>query len=214
MRALIGCEYSATVRDAFRAAGHDAWSCDTLPTEGDPKYHYQGNVLDIIDDDWDMMIAHPPCRCLTIAGAASYNDEGRAQAREEAIIFFERLQNARIPRIAIENPIPFLSVQARIGKYNQYVNPFDFGVPVRKRVCLWLKNLPELQSTNVVQVKPDKVYIRKSGVKKGEKYNTYYHQGRSSKERARFFPCIADAMVDQWSVQNLIKFDAERLDET
>ena len=197
MKVLIACEYSGTVRDAFIERGHEAVSCDILPTER-PGAHHQGNVLDILSDGWDLMIAHPPCTFLTIAGAAYYKDAGRAEKREEAVEFFKALQAAPIPKIAIENPIPFLSVQGQIGKYQQYVNPFDFGVPIRKRVCLWLKNLPLLKPTDPVEVKPNKEYVRKSGPKKGQIYKTYYHQGKSAKERARFFHCIAGAMAEQW----------------
>lgn len=173
-------------------------SCDFLDTEA-PGPHHKGDVLGILGDGWDLMVAHPPCTYLTIAGAAYYNAAGRAEKREEAVAFFKALQAAPIPQIGIENPIPFLSVQKEIGKYQQYVNPFDFGVPIRKRVCLWLKNLPLLQPTNPVPVEPNKVYVRKSGSKKGQTYKTYFHQGKSAKERARFFPCIANAMAEQWA---------------
>lgn len=197
MKVLIACEFSGIVRDAFINKGHDAMSCDLLPTEL-PGPHYQGDVLDILEDRWDMMIAHPPCTYLTIAGASNYNDDGRKNCRDQAIKFFLTLENAAIPKIAIENPVPFKSVQNKIGKYHQIINPFDFGEPIRKRICLWLKNLPPLFSTLYTPVTPDKVYIRKSGGRSGEKYNTYYYQGKSAKERSRFFLCIADAMADQW----------------
>ena len=198
MKILIACEYSAVVRDAFRAKGHDARSCDILPTEGDPRYHIQGDVLEILNDGWDMMIAHPDCSKLTIAGAAYYNKPGRKEEREDAIVFFQSLQSADIEKIAIENPIPFKSVQDRVGKYNQYVNPFDFGTPERKRICLWLKNLPLLQPTEIVEAPIKKTYIRKTGKKAGQPYHTYYHQGKAAKERARFFPNVAEAMAEQW----------------
>ena len=198
MKILVACEYSAIVRDAFRSKGHDAWSCDILPTEGDPRWHIQGDVLDVLGNGWDMMIAHPPCTYLTIAGASKYKDADRVVLRDSAVSFFIRLQNAPIDKIAIENPIPFNCVQDRIGKYDQYVNPFDFGVPERKRICLWLKGLPALKSTNIVNAPIKKTYIRKTGPKAGRPYHTYYHQGKSAKERARFFPCIAEAMAEQW----------------
>ena len=197
MRVLIGCEYSGTVRDAFADLGHDAWSCDILPSER-PGKHIIGDVSEVVGEGWDLMIAHPPCQFLTIAGAAYYQQPERKQRRDDAVAFFQMLQNAPIDKIAIENPIPFNCVQDRIGKYDQYVNPFDFGVPVRKRVCLWLKNLPLLEATERVEIKPLKSYVRKSGPKKGQLYHTYFHQGKSAKERARFFPCIAEAMANQW----------------
>lgn len=200
MRVLVACEYSATVRDAFRAQGHDAYSCDILPTEGDPRWHYQDDVFNVISRRWDMMIAHPPCTYLTIAGAAYYHSPGRKELRDEAVEFFKKLLSASIPKIAVENPIPFLSVQDQVGKYTQYVNPFDFGVPIRKRVCLWLRGLPPLLPSCPVIVKPNKEYMRKTGKKAGQMYKTYYHQGKSAKERARFFPCIAEAMAKQWGI--------------
>lgn len=203
MRVLVACEYSAVVRDAFRARGHHAYSCDLLPTEGDPNWHLQEDALKIAYwgiMKWDLMIAHPPCTYLTIAGASKYSAPGREELRNDAIEFFLKLQNAPIEKIAIENPIPFLSVQERVGKYDQYVNPFDFGTPERKRVCLWLKNLPPLAPTNPVPAPIKKSYVRKTGAKAGKLYHTYYHQGKSAKERARFWPCIANAMAEQWGV--------------
>lgn len=195
MKVLIACEYSGIVRDAFIQKGHSAVSCDILPTEA-PGPHIQGDVLQALHDGWDMMIAHPPCTYLTIAGAAYYKKN--ATKREDAIRFFEALQSAPIDKIAIENPIPFNSVQERIGKYDQYVNPFDFGTPERKRICLWLKNLPPLKPTNVVAAPIKKTYIRKTGPKAGKPYHTYYHQGKSAHERSRFFKSVAEAMADQW----------------
>lgn len=197
MKVLVACEYSGTVRDAFINHGYEAMSCDLRETESTGP-HYKGDVRDVLYDDWDLMIGHPDCTYLTIAGAASFNDPGRAEKREEAIKFFQLLQNAPIKHIALENPFMFKAALERVGKYDQYVNPFDFGVPERKRMALWLTNLPLLQPTDIVEVKPNKTYIRKSGPKAGQPYYTYYHQGKSAKERARFFPCIANAMADQW----------------
>lgn len=197
MRVLVACEYSATVRDAFAAKGHEAWSVDILPTEGDPKRHIQGDALEVAyGQQWDLMIAHPPCQYLTYAGAGNWNDEGRAEKREEAMVFFKALHDSPIPRVAIENPRGYASRVFR--RQDQEVNPFDFGIPIRKRVCLWLKGLPILQPTLRVPVEADKIYIRKTGARAGQPYRTYFHQGKSAKERARFFPCIADAMADQW----------------
>lgn len=201
MKVLVACEFSGTVRDAFIAKGHTAISIDLLPTESGTYNHIVGDVLDYINSGygWDLMIAHPPCTYLTIAGAAYKNQPERILQRQEAIQFFKALQAAPIPMIAIENPIPFKDVQEQVGKYDQYINPFDFGVPVRKRICLWLKNLPKLRPTHQVDVAPDKIYIRKTGKKAGQKYRTYYHQGKTAHERSRFFPCVAQAMAEQWS---------------
>lgn len=197
MKVLIACEFSGIVREAFRERGHDAWSCDLLPTE-QPGNHIQGNVLDILDDGWDMMIAHPPCTYLTRAGAAYYHDSARKAQREKAINFFMSLLNSPISKIAIENPRPFNDLIKATGRYQQVINPFEFGDPERKTICLWLRNLPPLFATEIIIVKPKKVYVRKSGPKKGQLYRAYYHNGKNAKERSRFFPGIAKAMAEQW----------------
>jgi hypothetical protein len=194
---LIACEYSATVRDAFRDRGFDAWSCDLLPTEGDPRWHIQGDALEAIyGQHWDCLIAHPPCTYLTYAGAAYWNKPGRAEQREDALTFFKAIYAAPVHHIAIENPRGYPSKAFR--RQDQEVNPFEFGNPVRKRVCLWLKNLPPLMPTEIVEAPPRVTYIRKSGTRAGQPYHGYFHQGKTAKERARFFPCIAAAMADQW----------------
>lgn len=198
MRVLVACEYSGTVRDAFLELGHEAMSCDLLPTES-PGPHYQGNVLDILDHGWDLMIAHPPCQFLSYAGNSKWNEPGRADKREEAMAFFMALYNAPIPRVAIENPRGHPCKAFR--KPDQEVNPFDFGTPIRKRICLWLRGLGPLFSTCVVPVEPDGFYIRKTGDRAGQPYYFYYHQSKSAKERARFFPSVAKAMAQQWAGQ-------------
>lgn len=197
MRVLVACEFSGVVRDAFLRRGHDAMSCDLLPSEVNGPHH-QGDVLDILNEDWDLMIAHPPCTYLTIAGAAYLNDSGRREKRDEATAFFKTLLDAPIDKIAIENPVPFKCVTADVGRYHQIINPFEFGEEHRKRICLWLKGLGPLFVTEIVTVEPRKIYIRKTGPKAGKSYKTYYHQGKSAKERARFFPGIAKAMAEQW----------------
>jgi hypothetical protein len=196
-RVLIACEYSATVRDAFLAKGHDAWSCDILPTDGDPSRHIQGDALEVAyRGGWDLMVGHPPCTYLTYAGAAYWNDPGRAAQREDAFALFMALYNAPIPMVALENPRGYPSQAFR--HQDQEINPFDFGNPQRKRICLWLKGLPTLAPTLRVPAPPKATYIRKSGPRAGKPYNAYFHNGRSAKERARFFPEIAEAMADQW----------------
>jgi hypothetical protein len=197
MRVLVACEYSATVRDAFRRQGHDAWSCDILPTEGDPRWHIEGDALEVAyGGPWDLIIGHPPCTYLTYAGAANWNDEGRAEKREAALSFFMALYNAPAPMVALENPRDYPSAAFR--KQDQEVNPFDFGVPIRKRVCLWLRGLPPLETMPPIDVAPAATYIRKTGARAGQPYRAYFHQGKTAKERARFFPCIAEAMATQW----------------
>lgn len=141
MKVLIGCEYSGILRDEFAARGHDAMSCDLLPTEK-PGKHYQGDVRDILNDGWDMMIAHPPCSHLAVSGAAWFEQKRKDGRQQQGIDFFMLLVNAPIERIAIENPIGIMSTVYR--KPDQIVNPFNFGDPVRKPTCLWLQNLPKL----------------------------------------------------------------------
>lgn len=191
MRVLVACEYSGTVQDAFAARGHDAFSCDFLPSET-PGMHLQGDVRDYINDGWDLMIAHPPCTYLTYAGMSKWNAPGRQELREGAMGLFMDLWNAPIPRIAIENPRGYPCKV--LCKPHQEVNPFDFGEPVRKRICLWLKGLPPLFSTLKVDVKPTGSCIKSNG----RKYNYYYHQGKNSHERSRFFKSVAGAMAQQW----------------
>jgi site-specific DNA-cytosine methylase len=197
VRVLVACEYSATVRDAFRARGFDAWSCDMLPTEGDPRWHIQGDALEVVyGQSWDLVIAHPPCQYLTYAGAAYWNNPGRAEKRNDAFRFFMAIYNSPAPYVAIENPRGYPSKAFR--QQDQEVNPFDFGTPERKRICLWLKGLPPLTPTNRVEVQPRAEYVRKTGARAGQVYRAYFHQGKNAKERARFFPSVAAAMADQW----------------
>ena len=192
MRILVACEYSGIVRDAFLKNGHDAISCDLLPTDS-PGPHYQGSVLDIIDENWDMMIGHPPCTFLSYSGLKYWDRPGRAEKREEALNFFKTLYNSNIPRIALENPMGYVSTWKH---YDQLIEPYYFGDPEKKRTCLWLKNLPPLISTLYCNIKP--VYIDKSGKKR---YRTDAISGSSKnaqKERSKFFTGIAQAMAEQW----------------
>ena len=192
MKVLVACEYSGRVRDAFIAAGHEAMSCDLLPTES-PGPHYQGDVFDIIDDGWDLMVAHPPCTYLAISGL-HWNKRipGRAEKTEEALEFVRRLLNADIKKIALENPISCIS--SRIRKPDQIIQPWQFGHPESKKTCLWLKNLPPLQHTNVLQ-KPE------SG-----RWNNQTPSGNNKlgpspdrwKKRSLTYLGIAQAMADQW----------------
>jgi len=192
MKVLVACEFSGIVRDAFTAAGHDATSCDLLPTES-PGKHYQGDVRDIIYDGWDMMIAHPPCQNLSYAANRYWNNPGRKEKRDEAMQFFLLLWNAPIEKICIENP---QGEPMRHIVYSQSVQPFYFGHRERKKTLLWLKNLPPLISTLFSDAPP--VYIDKSGKKR---YRTDAISGfnkDAKKERSRFFSGIAQAMANQW----------------
>jgi len=148
MEILVACEYSARVRDAFRKLGHDAWSCDLLECEGDSKYHIKGDVLNILNDGWDIMIGHPPCQYISYVGIQWFNREKygdkailREQKRDEAIKFFMKLWNAPIDKICLENPRGFIM---KALKPSQMIHPYYFGDEEKKTTCLWLKNLPLL----------------------------------------------------------------------
>jgi hypothetical protein len=182
MRILIACEYSGTVRDAFIAAGHDAISCDLLPSES-PGPHYQGDVTDIIGDGWDMMIAHPPCTHLAVSGARWFHLKQQEQA--EALDFVRLLMDAPIPRICIENPVSIIS--SRIRKPDQVIQPWMFGHGETKATCLWLKGLPKLTPTNVVEGREARIHKMPPSPDRW-------------KERSRTYAGVAAAMSQQWSI--------------
>lgn len=195
MRVLIACEYSGAVRDAFRARGHDAMSCDLLPTDA-PGPHYQGDVRDVLNNNWDLMIAHPPCTYLSVSGM-HWTRRGLRdpQLTEDALEFVRLLLDAPIPRIAIENPVSVIST--RISKPDQIINPYQFGHDASKKTCLWLKGLLPLKPTQIIE--PRIVNGRKRW-----KNQTDSGQNRLSpspdrwKLRSATFPGIAAAMADQW----------------
>lgn len=209
MRVLIGCEFSGTVRDAFAARGHDAWSCDILPTER-PGNHIQGDLRKVLNRDWDLLIAHPPCTYLSYAGIrwfneVRYGDKARERRKKQAaaLSFFLALYMAPIPRIAIENPVGFANAAFR--KPDQVIEPYYFGSPHKKRTCLWLKNLPKLEYDKAAAVEPEPlaVTLRKPSkyYKGGEikkHYFTQYAPTRGGHERSVMFPEIAAAMAEQW----------------
>mgnify|MGYP003653384029 FL=1 len=191
MKILIACEYSGIVRDAFAAKGHDAWSCDILPTETLGN-HIQDNVLKHLDKDWDMMIAHPPCTYLSNAGARFLYPKGelnedRYKLGLKAKEFFSILYNAQINKICVENPIS--SKIFDLPKYSQIIQPYEYGHPIQKRTCLWLKNLPKLEPTNIT-CKRQSTKIPGNWFNKGGKDR--------QKNRSKFFKGIADAMAEQW----------------
>ena len=190
MRVLVACEYSGTVRDAFIRAGHDALSCDLLPTDSLGP-HYQGDVRDILTDGWDLMIAHPPCTHLAVSGARWFKDKQVEQA--EALDFVRLLLDAPIPRIALENPVSIIS--SRIRKPDQIIQPYEHGHEATKTTCLWLKGLPHLQPTNIVG--KGARHITKSGKSLPEWYNLPPSLDRW-KIRSATFPGIAAAMASQW----------------
>ena len=203
MRVLVACEHSGTVREAFSKLGHDAWSCDLLPTDIPSEKHYQGDVFDIINDGWDLMIAHPPCTYLSNAGAARlYPQKGvlnqeRYQKGLLAKEFFLKLLNANISLIAVENPIA--STIYELPKYTKIIQPFEFGHPYSKKTCLWLKGLPKLKPTKIIT---DNIISWVSGGSKDHKGNPRKQSGtkfRDSKTKSKTFQGIAEAMAEQWS---------------
>lgn len=185
----MACEYSGTVRDAFAARGHDAWSCDLLPTER-PGQHIQGDVLAVLGQGWDLMVAHPPCTHLAVSGAAWFSKKRDLQ--EQALAFVRALLNAPIPKIALENPVSIIST--RIAAATQVIHPWQFGHPEQKATCLWLKNLPPLEPTRVV-------YAEMMALPKKERERLHYLSPGPNrwKERSKTFQGIAEAMADQWS---------------
>ena len=180
MNVLVACEFSGTVRDAFTARGHYALSCDLLPSET-PGEHYQGNVRDILGDNWDLMIAHPPCTHLAVSGARWFKDKQKEQ--KEALEFVIELMEAPIPKICIENPISIIST--RIRKPDQIIQPWMFGHGETKATCLWLKNIPKLEPTNIVEGRDPRVHKMPPGPDRW-------------KERSRTYSGIAQAMAAQW----------------
>jgi hypothetical protein len=180
MKVLVACEYSGVVRDAFIQAGHEAMSCDLLPTDV-PGPHYQGDVIDILGEGWDLMIAHPPCTHLAVSGARWFKD--KQQEQKEALDFVRLLLDAPIHRIALENPVSIIS--SRIRKPNQIIQPWQFGHGETKATCFWLKNLPCLQPTNIVDGREQRI-----------------HKLPPSKDRwkirSKTYEGIAAAMADQW----------------
>ena len=183
MRVLVACEYSGRVRQAFRALGHDAWSCDLYePAEDGSPWHLAGDAGRIAyEGGWDLMIAHPPCTHLAVSGSRWFKDKREQQ--EEALEFVRLLMAAPIEQIAIENPISVIS--SRIRKPDQIIQPWQFGHGETKATCLWLKGLPKLTPTNVVEGREARVYRMPPGPNRW-------------KERSRTFQGIADAMADQW----------------
>ena len=198
MRVLVACEFSGIVRDAFARRGHDAWSCDLLPSET-PGNHYQGDVLPYLEQSWDLIIAHPPCTYLTNAGVCHlYNGKARNEQRWADMLkgaeFFKQLLNANIPKIAIENPLPHGYAVKAIGrKYDQRLQPWMFGHRESKGIFLWLEGLPPLMST--CNVKNQMIKLPKR-----EQQRIHYMSPgpERSKERSRFYPGIGDAMATQW----------------
>lgn len=182
MRILIACEFSGVVRDAFAARGHDAWSCDWIPTET-PGQHYIGNVSGLLNGIWDALIAFPPCTDLCVSGARWFTAKRKSGQQQRSVDFFMTLANAPIRCICVENPIGIMSRVWR--KPDQIIQPWQFGHGETKATCLWLKNLPPLQPTNIVEGRAARVHRASPGPERW-------------KERSRTLPGIAAAMAEQW----------------
>ena len=193
MRVLIACEYSGAVRRAFRALGHYAYSCDLLPSEDDSPFHIQGDALEaaygtfpLSECQWDLMVAHPPCTDLSVSGARHFAAKIADGRQGRALDFVRALMDAPIPRIAIENPISVIS--SHIRKPDQIIQPWQFGHGETKATCLWLKGLPKLVPTNIVEGREARVHRMPPGPNRW-------------KERSRTYAGIAAAMADQWGAQ-------------
>ena len=199
-KVIVGCEFSQVVTKAFRAAGYKAYSCDILPCEGGhPKWHIQDDILNHLDKGWDLGIFHPSCQFITNAGVRHLHEnvtskngvrakiygKARFKEMEKACEFFNKLRNAPIPRICVENPIPHKYAKALIGKYDQLIQPYQFGHGETKATCLWLKNLPKLVPTNIVTGREHRIHMM--GPSKDR-----------SKLRSIFFSGFGEAMASQW----------------
>lgn len=180
MKVLIACEFSGTVREAFKLKGHDAWSCDLLATDI-PGQHIQEDVLNILNDGWDLMIAHPPCTHLAVSGSRWFKYKHREQ--QEALEFVRTLMAAPIEKIAIENPISIIS--SKIRKPDQIIHPWQFGHGETKATCLWLKGLPKLTPTSIVEGREPRIHRMAPSPDRW-------------KERSKTYSGIAQAMADQW----------------
>jgi len=185
MRVLVACEFTQTVCKAFRERGHEAYSCDILPTEGNPDWHIQGDVLEILDNGWDLMIANPPCTRICNSGVRWLAERDLWDDLDRACEFFNSLVNAPIDKIAVENPIPHKYAIKKIGKYDQIIQPWQFGHGETKATCLWLKGLRKLGTTRLVAGRKQRIYNMPKTAERG-------------KLRSRTFPGIAKAMAEQW----------------
>lgn len=203
MKILVACEYSNTVSKEFRKLGHTVISCDLLPNDEDQTNHYQGDVFDIINDGFDMMIAHPPCTHLAVSGAAWFKNKINEQ--KEALEFVRKLMNANIEKICIENPISVISTYIR--KPSQIINPWQFGHMEQKKTCLWLKNLPLLKEDN-------NVYSQMMELPKQQRERLHYLPPTKDrwKLRSKTYSGIAQAMANQWGNSNNINYNLEQLD--
>jgi len=202
MKVLIACEYSGIVREEFKKLGHDAWSCDILDTEI-PGNHFKGDVLEHLNKDWDLIIAHPPCTYLSNAGACRlYPEKGKLDIEryEKGLVakdFFMKFYNHSCTKIAIENPVS--SRIFELPKYSQEIQPYEFGHPYTKKTRLWLKGLPKLKPTNIIDKSEVKTFIESGTSRyKNTNKNKNRYVARGSKDRSKFWSGIAQAMAQQW----------------
>ena len=192
MRVLVACEYSGTVREAFTERGHDAWSCDLLPTDIPSDKHIQGDCLEAIaSQKWDLIIGHPPCTFLTVSNSKNWAKLQANGKQQAAIDFVLAIWDADCPRICIENPVGALSTRSRMGKPTQYVQPYEFGHPEQKKTGLWLKGLPKLVGTKFIDV---------SGLPKKDVQRLHYLPPSKDrwKLRSKTYQGIADCMASTW----------------
>jgi site-specific DNA-cytosine methylase len=200
LKVLIACEFSGTVREAFAKRGHDAWSCDLEASEL-PGNHYQGDMFDIVNDGWDLIIAHPPCTHLAVSGAAHFAKKRADGRQQQGIDFFMRVMNIDVPKLAVENPIGIMSTLYR--KPDQIIQPWEYGDKAQKSTCLWLKGLPLLKPTNIVEKGEFFEWQdKKTGKMKRQPKWFYDALSKSPKEREKIrnktFQGIANAMAEQW----------------
>lgn len=211
MRVLVGCEESQAVTKEFRKLGHEAFSCDIMECSGGhPEWHIKEDLLKIIKDDWDMLIAFPPCTHLAVSGSRHFPEKIKDGRQQQGIDFFMAIVNAPIERIAIENPIGIMSTKYK--KPNQIIQPWQFGHKMQKSTCLWLKNLPKLKPTDIVEKGEFKEWIDpKTGRKKRQSLWQYeaFQKAKTPEERStlrsKTFPGIAKAMAEQWSKGKFLK---------
>lgn len=204
MKILLACEESQVVCKAFRDLGHEAFSCDILPCSGEhPEWHIQGDVLPLLEQEWDMIIAFPPCTHLAVSGAAWFEQKRKDGRQQQGIDFFMNFANAKCEKIAIENPIGIMSKLWR--KPNQIIQPWQFGDKFQKSTCLWLKGLPKLVATNIVEHGEFKEWIDPKTGKIKKQPMWFFEALRLSPEkrvkvRSKTFQGIANAMAEQWSL--------------
>jgi hypothetical protein len=191
MKILVACEYSGTVRESFRKLGHDAYSCDILPSDDNSINHYQCDVIPLLKENWDMILAFPPCTHLAVSGAKHFAAKRADGRQQQGIDFFMLFTQLDCPKVVIENPIGIMSKIYR--KPDQIIQPWHFGDKAQKSTCLWLKGVPKLEPTNIVD--KGEFYTSPSG----KKLPKWYSDNKNAKVRSKTFQGIADAMASQWS---------------